>query len=88
MSKERSLGFIAASIIFSFIMNLPWDPGLGLFALAMIVLPIIFALSSLIIYFLVCAFGSEFRLLATILACGVNVYCGLMLRLELPIPFE
>jgi len=73
---------------FSTIMNLPLEHGLGLFAIVMIVLPLIFSLCSLVIYFLLNALDTDFRLIATVLACGINVYCGLMLRLNLPVPFE
>src|SRR5688572_9550885 len=88
MSKQRSIGLVIVSIVFSIVMNLPLERGLGLFALVMIVLPLISLLCSLVIYFLLSALDTDFRNIATVLACGINVYCGLMLRLNLPVPFE
>ena len=88
MTKQRSIWLVVASIVFSIVMNLALEHGLGLFALVMIVLPLIFALCSLIIYLFLNALDFEFRVIATVLACGINIYCGLMLRLDLPVPFE
>lgn len=69
-------------------MNLPLQAGLGLFAVVMLVLPLIFAACSVVIYLLLIFLDEEFRFVATILACCINIYCGLMLRLDLPVPFE
>jgi hypothetical protein len=69
-------------------MNIPFEDGLELFALVMLVIPLIFAACSLAIYFLLISIDEEFRLIATVLACAINIYCGLMLRLDLPVPFE
>jgi hypothetical protein len=69
-------------------MNLPFEDGLELFAVVMLALPLIFGACSLAIYFLLISIDEEFRLIATILACAINIYCGVMLRLDLPVPFE
>lgn len=88
MNKRQSIGWIVLSIIFAIVMNLPSERGLGLFALVMIILPLMSALFSLLLYFLLIGLNSDLKILATILACGINVYCGLMLRFNLPVPFE
>jgi hypothetical protein len=88
MIKRNSGVFLMLSIVFSMVMNLPLENGLGLFALVMLALPLIFAACSLTIYFLLISLDEEFRLIATILACCINIYCGLMLRFDLPVPFE
>lgn len=80
MNKNNSTAWILLSVGFSVLMNFPFNmSGKGLFVLVQLALPWIFAGFSLVAYFLIYFLNKDLKLIATVIACAINIYCGLML---------
>lgn len=89
MTRKYSLRLLGATILFSTLMAV-WAcmrPGIEMGFFVVLVIYVILTATSLIVYFLLCLIDEEFRLMATIMSCIINIYCGLVFSLGLPFPF-